>query len=59
MRLLPGRNDARLDSTTSTRHDIPNITLRDGDVIRIEGIPDGRESAAIDYIEIFIRSSVD
>ncbi len=59
VRLLPGRNDTRLDSTTSTRRTIPNATLRDGDVIRIEGIPDGPESAAIDYIGISIRSSVD
>jgi alpha-glucuronidase len=53
MRLLPGRNDARLDSTTSTRHDLFGVYLRTGDVIRVEGIPDGRETAALDYIEIW------
>jgi alpha-glucuronidase len=53
LRLLPGRNDARLDSTTSTRHIILGVYLKDGDVIRIEGIPDGRETAALDYVEIW------
>jgi alpha-glucuronidase len=52
LRLLPGRNDARLDSTTSTRHLIKKANLHPGDRIRIEGSPDGRESAALDYVEI-------
>ncbi len=51
LRLLPGRNDARIDSTTSTRHYV-STSLHRGDVIRIEGVPDGRESAALDYVEI-------
>lgn len=51
LRLLPGRTDARLDSTTSTRHLISGMRLKPGDRIRIEGSPDGRESAALDYIE--------
>jgi len=51
LRLLPGRNDARLDSTTSTRHLISGVQLKPGDRIRIEGSPDGRESAALDYVE--------
>ena len=55
MRLLPGRNDVRIDSTTSTRHDT-EVSFKNGDVIRIEGIPDGRESAAIDYVQIFINA---
>jgi alpha-glucuronidase len=42
----------RLDSTSSTRRVIPGIALRPGDVIRIEGRPDGMESAALDYMEI-------
>jgi alpha-glucuronidase len=58
LHLLPGRNDTRLDSTTSTRRTIisryPISTyLKPGDVIRIEGNPDGRESAALDYVEIW------
>jgi hypothetical protein len=43
---------ARLDSTTSTRRSIAGIALRAGDEIRIEGIPDGGEVAALDYLEI-------
>jgi alpha-glucuronidase len=43
---------ARLDSTSSTRHTISNVTLTPGEIIRIEGTPDGRETAAIDYVEI-------
>jgi alpha-glucuronidase len=43
---------ARLDSTSSTRRSIPGIALRPGDEIRIEGAPDGNESAALDYLEI-------
>jgi alpha-glucuronidase len=43
---------ARLDSTSSTRRSIPGIALRPGDEIRIEGAPDGGESAALDYLEI-------
>jgi alpha-glucuronidase len=42
----------RLDSTTSTRRSIPGIALRPGDEIRIEGIPEGGEVAALDYLEI-------
>ncbi len=42
----------RIDSTTSTRRSIPGIALRPGDEIRIEGIPDGSELAAMDYLEI-------
>ncbi len=52
MRLLPGRTDARLDSTTSTRRLTRNATLHGGDTIRIEGIPEGRATAALDYVEI-------
>jgi alpha-glucuronidase len=43
----------RLDGSTSTRHIIHSAAaLRPGDEIRIEGFPDGGESAAFDYIEI-------
>ncbi|GAC1636493.1 MAG: hypothetical protein NVS9B14_15380 [Candidatus Acidiferrum sp.] len=49
--------DLRLPATkiggdTSTRRRLPDISLREGDEIRIEGIPDGDERAALDYIEI-------
>ncbi|HKV48796.1 MAG TPA: alpha-glucuronidase family glycosyl hydrolase [Candidatus Acidoferrales bacterium] len=37
---------------TSTRRRISGLALRPGDQIRIEGFPDGEESAAFDYVEI-------
>jgi alpha-glucuronidase len=43
---------AKLDSTSSARRVISGIALRPGDTIRIEGRPDGAESAALDYLEI-------
>jgi alpha-glucuronidase len=46
---LPAR---RMDSSSSTRHVISGVALRPGDEIRIEGRPDGAESAALDYLEI-------
>jgi alpha-glucuronidase len=42
----------RIDSSSSARRGVPGIALRPGDEIRIEGMRDGNESAAIDYIEI-------
>ncbi len=46
---LPSR---RIDSASSTLRVINGVALRTGDEIRIEGVPDGRETAAIDYIEV-------
>jgi alpha-glucuronidase len=46
---LPTR---KVDSSSSTRRVMPRITLRRGDEIRIEGVPDGRETAALDYTEV-------
>ena len=46
---LPAR---KLDASSSTRRVVPGIALRPGDEIRIEGVPEGRELAALDYIEI-------
>jgi alpha-glucuronidase len=43
---------AKLDSTSSTRRSIPGIALRPGDQIRIEAVPDGKETAALDYVEL-------
>ena len=40
------------DSNSSTRRIFPMLALRPGDEIRIVGLPDGPERAAIDYIEI-------
>jgi alpha-glucuronidase len=44
--------NAKLGGDTSTRRQINGVTLRPGDEIRIEGIPDGGELAALDYVEI-------
>ncbi len=48
-RRVPAR---RMDSSASTRRTIAGVALRPGDEIRIEGTPDGRELAGLDYIEI-------
>ena len=42
----------RLDGSTSTRHIVSHVALKPGDSVEIEGTPDGREVAALDYVEI-------
>jgi alpha-glucuronidase len=42
----------KIGADAATRRTIPNLHLRPGDQIRIEGIPDADEPAALDYIEI-------
>jgi alpha-glucuronidase len=37
---------------SSTRRRILGLALRPGDNIRIEGVPDGEEHAALDYVEV-------
>jgi len=46
---LPTR---RIDGASSSRRIVPGIALRPGDVVRIEGVADGDELAALDYVEI-------
>jgi alpha-glucuronidase len=46
---LPTR---RLDGSSSSRRVLHDVPLRSGDEIVVEGIPDGAETAALDYIEI-------
>ena len=46
---LPAR---KIDASASVRRVIPGIALRAGDEIRIEGVPDGGDPAALDYVEI-------
>jgi alpha-glucuronidase len=46
---LPTR---RIDGSSSARQIFRGIALKAGDEIRIEGVPDGGETAALDYIEI-------
>jgi alpha-glucuronidase len=41
----------------STRHTFYRIDLKTGDVLRIEGTPDGTDPATLDYIEITPASS--
>jgi alpha-glucuronidase len=47
---------AKIGGDTSTRRPIPGLALRPGDAIHIEGVADGQERAALDYIEIFPQS---
>lgn len=42
----------KIGGESSTRRSITGIALRPGDRIRIEGIPNGEEHAALDYVEI-------
>jgi alpha-glucuronidase len=42
----------KIDGTSSSLRVVPGVPLKPGDEIRIEGSPDGGESAALDYIEI-------
>lgn len=44
--------NTKLGADTSTRRQISGVTLHTGEEIRIEGIPDGGEVAALDYVEI-------
>jgi alpha-glucuronidase len=49
--------DATLPSShphgdNSIRRTIRNVELKQGDVLRVEGIPDGADPAALDYIEV-------
>jgi alpha-glucuronidase len=37
---------------TSTRYVIPQVAIRPGDTVRIEGTPDGGEAAPVDYLEV-------
>ena len=43
---------AKIDGSSSTRHRIAALALRPGDEIHIEGIPEGGDRAALDYVEI-------
>jgi alpha-glucuronidase len=52
---------AQIGGDTSTRREIPGLALRPGDVIRIEGTPEGGEPAPFDYAAIhrFTLPSID
>jgi alpha-glucuronidase len=42
----------KIGGDTSTRRRIAGLVLRPGDLIRIEGVPDRDEHAALDYVEL-------
>jgi len=42
----------KIDAHSSTLYVAAGLALRPGDQILIEGVPDGGESAAVDYVEI-------
>jgi alpha-glucuronidase len=46
---LPSRHP---NGDNSTRLIAPSVELKAGDVIRVEGTPDGTDPAALDYIEL-------
>jgi alpha-glucuronidase len=43
---------AKIGGDSSTRRRIYGVSLQPGDEIRIEGIPEGKEQAALDYVEV-------
>ena len=43
---------SKMDGSSSTRRTVSGVALRPGDEIRIEGVPEGGETAGIDYVEI-------
>ncbi len=46
-----------MNGDTSTRYTLPDITLRPGDTLKIEGHPDDGEPAPLDYVEIIPASN--
>ena len=42
----------KLDGSSSTRYVATGVPLASGDRIEIEGVPDGEETAALDYVEV-------
>jgi alpha-glucuronidase len=42
----------KLDGSSSTRYVARDVSLATGDEIQVEGIPDGAETAGLDYVEL-------
>ncbi|MGA8042441.1 MAG: glucosiduronase, partial [Terracidiphilus sp.] len=42
----------------SMRHTVRNVALKPGDVLRVQGTPDGADAAALDYIEVLPQGSL-
>jgi len=51
-KLPPAVVDTNLDGSTSTRFTVHGVSLKPGDVLTLEGIPDGEEPAPVDYVEL-------
>ncbi len=51
--LLPS---TRPHGDNSTRHTIRSVDLKPGDVLRVEGIPDKTDPAALDFIEVTLSA---
>ncbi|HUV70465.1 MAG TPA: alpha-glucuronidase family glycosyl hydrolase [Terracidiphilus sp.] len=47
--LLPSR---RPNGDNSTRYTARGVHLKPGDMLRVEGVPDGKDAAALDYVEV-------
>lgn len=50
--LPPAQPDAHLDGQDSTRFTAHHVALKPGDVLELRGVPDLREFAPVDYVEI-------
>jgi len=48
----------RPDGDNSTRHVVRDVELKPGDVICVQGTPDGTDRAALDYIEVLPASNL-
>jgi alpha-glucuronidase len=48
---------SRPNGDNSTRYTMPNSNLKPGDVLRVEGAPDGTDPAALDYIAVTLEDS--
>ncbi len=42
----------RPNGDNSTRYTVRGVELKTGDLLRVEGIPDGKDAAAVDYVEV-------
>lgn len=42
----------KMNGHTATRHLVTGVTLKSGDILKIDGHPDGGEPAPLDYIEL-------
>lgn len=42
----------RLHGDNSTRHTVRGVELKPGDVVKVDGVPNGNDAAALDYVEV-------